>query len=290
MELTRPFAENGDRQDFAIETQGTGEMSLQQGFGPLYSQAPESGGLFIDRAKFNQLMYLTTKGVIDNKSTIDNFKGELDTPKLEFSIGDSGEDFSDLDECIKALKKQLASKCYFGSVSITIKKNVHFNKDNSLNVLSINIPLSIRGQSAENKAEIHFDNNVIFQKSLVNFQFIKFNWNNMATTHYGVITAENSNILIYNSEIARATQEGLYYFAKSNQSSYFSITSSKVNNVKNLILASTGGFANITNLTGTSIYNVSVNYGGFAYLFQNDSNARNNQAANTATSNGLIFK
>ena len=92
MELTRPFAENGDRQDFAIETQGNGEMSLQQGFGPLYSQAPESGGLFIDRAKFNQLMYLTTKGVLNSpKNHIGN---------LELIVGDGPNEIKTLDEAL----------------------------------------------------------------------------------------------------------------------------------------------------------------------------------------------
>ena len=92
MELTRPFAENGDRQDFAIETQGNGEMSLQQGFGPLYSQAPESGGLFIDRAKFNQLMYLTTKGVLNSPK---NHIGHL-----VLIVGDGPNEIKTLDEAL----------------------------------------------------------------------------------------------------------------------------------------------------------------------------------------------
>ena len=113
MELTRPFAENGDRQDFAIETQGNGEMSLQQGFGPLYSQAPESGGLFIDRAKFNQLMYLTTKGVLNSPK---NHIGDL-----VLIVGDGPNEIKTLDE---ALIKSKEINTIGLTTEIILKKDV----------------------------------------------------------------------------------------------------------------------------------------------------------------------
>ena len=113
MELTRPFAENGDRQDFAIETQGNGEMSLQQGFGPLYSQAPESGGLFIDRAKFNQLMYLTTKGVLNSPK---NHIGDL-----VLIVGDGPNEIKTLDE---ALIKSKEINTIGMPTTIILKKDV----------------------------------------------------------------------------------------------------------------------------------------------------------------------
>ena len=113
MELTRPFAENGDRQDFAIETQGNGEMSLQQGFGPLYSQAPESGGLFIDRAKFNQLMYLTTKGVLNSPK---NHIGHL-----VLIVGDGPNEIKTLDEALIKSKEINTIGMY---TTIILKKDV----------------------------------------------------------------------------------------------------------------------------------------------------------------------
>lgn len=70
MELTRPFAENGDRIDFPEDAQGDGDLSLEQGFGPRFALPPEESGLFIDRQKYNQLMYLITKGVIDAKEAV----------------------------------------------------------------------------------------------------------------------------------------------------------------------------------------------------------------------------
>lgn len=70
MELSRPFAENGDRIDFPEDAQGDGDLSLEQGFGPRFALPPEESGLFIDRQKYNQLMYLITKGVIDAKEAV----------------------------------------------------------------------------------------------------------------------------------------------------------------------------------------------------------------------------
>lgn len=70
MELSRPFAEHGDRIDFPEDAQGDGDLSLEQGFGPRFALPPEESGLFIDRQKYNQLMYLVTKGVIDAKEAV----------------------------------------------------------------------------------------------------------------------------------------------------------------------------------------------------------------------------
>lgn len=79
MELVKPFAEKGDRQDFPVDIQGDGSMSLQQGFGSFYALPPEEGGLFIERTKFNQLMYMMSKGVIDNKTAITSINKQLET-------------------------------------------------------------------------------------------------------------------------------------------------------------------------------------------------------------------
>lgn len=117
MELTRPFAENGDRQDFPVDTQGDGTMSLQQGFGAFYGLPPEEGGLFIDRTKFNQLMYLISKGVIDNKKAIEILKSEYsslttNTPKLltenlTWTVGSGQETATHFNTLEKAINEAL---------------------------------------------------------------------------------------------------------------------------------------------------------------------------------------
>jgi hypothetical protein len=69
MALTKPFCENGNKLEIP-ETTVDGSVSYDQGFGAFYALPPEEGGLFIDRAQFNQLMYDTTSAVITNQNSI----------------------------------------------------------------------------------------------------------------------------------------------------------------------------------------------------------------------------
>ena len=69
MALTKPFAENGDKKAIQ-QTTSDGSVSFNNGFGSLYALSPEEGGLFIDRAQFNQLMFDTTSQVLENKQQI----------------------------------------------------------------------------------------------------------------------------------------------------------------------------------------------------------------------------
>lgn len=130
MELTRPFAENGDRQDFPVDTQINGTMSLQQGFGNFYGLPPEEGGLFIERAKFNQLMYLTTKGVIDNK----NNSAKLLTQNLTWTVGSGGN--------YENLKSALNEACKYqniGQFILTIKLLEDITETDTLSFTGVNL-------------------------------------------------------------------------------------------------------------------------------------------------------
>ena len=69
MALTKPFAENGDKKAIP-QTTSDGSVSFDRGFGSFYALPPEEGGLFIDRAQFNQLMFDTTSQVLENKTAI----------------------------------------------------------------------------------------------------------------------------------------------------------------------------------------------------------------------------
>ena len=69
MALTKPFAENGDKKAIP-QTTSDGSVSFDRGFGSFYALPPEEGGLFIDRAQFNQLMFDTTSQVLENKQQI----------------------------------------------------------------------------------------------------------------------------------------------------------------------------------------------------------------------------
>ena len=69
MALTTPFAQNGDKKAIP-QTTPDGSVSFDRGFGSFYALPPEEGGLFIDRAQFNQLMFDTTSAVLENKQAI----------------------------------------------------------------------------------------------------------------------------------------------------------------------------------------------------------------------------
>lgn len=175
MELTRPFAENGDRQDFPVDTQGDGTMSLQQGFGSFYGLPPEEGGLFIDRMKFNQLMYLVSKGVIDNKTAIEALESEYgslltSTPKLltenlEWTVG-SGGDYEDLQTALN----EVAKISFTNNVYLTIKLLNNLNLNNEIivlrNVCNPNLSMDFNG------FQIIWSNNtegyVLLENSIIN--------------------------------------------------------------------------------------------------------------------------
>lgn len=79
MALTTPFAQNGDKKTIPENTTGDGSLSYETGFGGFYALPPEEGGLYIDRAQFNQLMYDTTSQVLTNKGNITTIQGDLAT-------------------------------------------------------------------------------------------------------------------------------------------------------------------------------------------------------------------
>ena len=69
MALITPFAQNGDKKEIP-QNSSNGSVSFNNGFGSFYALPPEEGGLFIDRAQFNQLMFDTTSQVLENKTAI----------------------------------------------------------------------------------------------------------------------------------------------------------------------------------------------------------------------------
>jgi hypothetical protein len=76
MALTTAFARNGNRKAVP-QTTADGSVSYEQGFGNLYALPPEEGGLFIDRAQFNQIMYDTTSAVISNQNSINTLNTKV---------------------------------------------------------------------------------------------------------------------------------------------------------------------------------------------------------------------
>lgn len=109
MDLTMPFADKGDRVDFPAAKQGDNSMSLEQGFTSAYGLPPEEGGLFIDRQKFNQLMYLVSKGVIDNKTALESL-----TEKVNAIPGQIQSSISTLSGKYEEILPEKLTKFYIG--------------------------------------------------------------------------------------------------------------------------------------------------------------------------------
>lgn len=125
MALTTPFAQNGNKTTIP-QTTSDGSVSYDQGFGSFYALPPEEGGLFIDRAQFNQLMYDTTSQVLDNKNNISTLTAQagqaqgvlntamkiIDEPKASnvrkvITVGTRGADFDNFQDAInEAIKYQ----------------------------------------------------------------------------------------------------------------------------------------------------------------------------------------
>lgn len=88
MALTKAFAENGNRLAIPADATPDGSVSYDQGFGAFYALPPEEGGLFIDRAQFNQLMYDTTLAILENKA---EFDGLFLTENVTKTVGAGGD-------------------------------------------------------------------------------------------------------------------------------------------------------------------------------------------------------
>ena len=65
---TTPFAKTGDTEEFSIDTDPSGKVSLEKGWTELYQLRPEEGGLFILRRVFNQMMKLVSTDTVTWKT------------------------------------------------------------------------------------------------------------------------------------------------------------------------------------------------------------------------------
>ena len=141
MALITPFAQNGDKKAIPQNT-SDGSVSFDRGFGSFYALPPEEGGLFIDRAQFNQLMFDTTSEILANKQSLSNLssstynKSEVDnrlnvkidstkaskilTENLVKTVGASGADFVNLRQALEWASQYSYSG---GRFSITLRCN-----------------------------------------------------------------------------------------------------------------------------------------------------------------------
>ena len=82
MELLKPFAVTGEKEDFSVDTDPEGKVSLEKGFTTLYELKPTEGGLYILRKVFNQMLYLVTSDTVKWKNqAFPDYYSELTYPK-----------------------------------------------------------------------------------------------------------------------------------------------------------------------------------------------------------------
>lgn len=88
MALTKPFAEQGEKKAISLTPDAEGTMNYQDGFGQRYSLPVKStisedgtitttGGLWIQREQFNQLMFDATSAIIENQDNITQLNQDL---------------------------------------------------------------------------------------------------------------------------------------------------------------------------------------------------------------------
>lgn len=156
MALTKPFAENGNKTAIPATT-NDGSVSYDQGFGSFYALPPEEGGLFIDRAQFNQLMYDTTSAIISNQNSImqiNNKFSSLETgggsivtvkPATTVLTVGTGGMFSTLESAWEEAKK------YLGEVEIRFLSDILNNKNIILNSVNAkNVRINFNGFKLKN--------------------------------------------------------------------------------------------------------------------------------------------
>ena len=125
MALTTPFAQNGDKKAIPQNT-SDGSVSFDRGFGSFYALPPEEGGLFIDRAQFNQLMYDTTSAVIDNSDNITTIQGDLAT--AQSNITTLQQKTSNLENSVSNINNTISQVVSSDVTPIGVYKNVVDNK------------------------------------------------------------------------------------------------------------------------------------------------------------------
>ena len=235
MALTTPFAQNGDKKAIP-QTTSDGSVSFDRGFGSFYALPPEEGGLFIDRAQFNQLMYDTTSEILANKQSLNNLsnsiynKNEVDnrlnakidstkatkilTENLVKTVGASGADFANLRQALEWASQYSYSG---GRFTITLRCNadmpipgVYLPIGEALIVIdgqnnTFNCDNSYFFTASMNSTE---NNGGIFNSDITIKNFI-LNYNSITTSAYGCafqlaginVTFDNIKININNSNI-----------------------------------------------------------------------------------------
>lgn len=226
MALTTAFCANGNKTTIP-QTSADGSVSYDQGFGAFYALPPEEGGLFIDRAQFNQLMYDTTSAIIGNQNSINTINSNIETnilsaqftpvklynEKITKTIGDGG-DFADLSSAFQwASEYRSKIGIEFILVSdIEVATNLNLS---SFNLVTLNFQgFKIKGSTAPNVAS-----------NFIRFSRTAMNLYRTNVEDIMLIAAEGTLIITFGTINARRT------VAKTGQYALFNATGGSVLNI-----------------------------------------------------------
>lgn len=289
MALTTAFAKNGNKKEVP-QTTTNGSVSYEQGFGNLYALPPEEGGLFIERAQFNQLMYDTTSAVIENNQSITQINSKislLSQPvSVKITLGDisSGADFQTLDDALAEASK------YFGNklVEITLLSDITINKAYSIgNNLHNNI--SIVGSGARRTINLDTGAKLDFWSCLFFLKNINFKTTQPNITAIRALNAAQGVIDGCSFDGCASAISCRTSFLSIITCEFTNISGSCINNYRNGILDCSYSTIN-ANVTQLIFQNqggvVSVDNSTIKSQF---TTSKYNQAANTLTRDGIIF-
>ncbi|MDD5785989.1 hypothetical protein [Campylobacter lanienae] len=307
MALITPFAENGNRATIPATT-SDGSVSYDQGFGGFYALPPEEGGLFIDRAQFNQLMYDTTSQVLANKSNIATIQGDLTT--AQSNITTLQQKTSNLENNVSTLETQATTGVGY------LTQNITWNIGSGGDYTTIAEALSAASQYgtiSNKRITLNLKSNYTGGEDLTPFRgdynsIININGNNQ-NFNFSTYFIKISNILvnISNIKITGATQTAIE-ISNCPQVLFDSISINAGANLSLSVIRSKiiiQGFCNFTttgetaikaqnsiiNIPATATYssttqNIFLDGGSLVYSF---SPATANIAKNTVTRNGIFL-
>lgn len=306
MALTKPFCENGNKTTIPATT-SDGSVSYDQGFGSFYALPPEEGGLFIDRAQFNQLMYDTTSAVIDNSDNITTIQGDLTT--AQSNITTLQQKTSNLENNVSTLETQASTGV--GYLTENFIWNIGAGGDYTTIADALRAARKYNTIS-DKRITLSLQSNYVGGEDLApfygNYGIILIDGNNHAfnfSTFFLKLT-EMSDLVIMNLNITGAGETPIQIYSCSQvilntvridagiyDTIYGENSRLKIMGICNFTTAATavhvqGGQTEIIASTtySSGVQDISLNGGALVYSF---SPATANIAKNTPTRNGIFF-
>lgn len=304
MALTKPFAQNGDKKAIPENTTGDGSLSYETGFGGFYALPPEEGGLYIDRAQFNQLMYDTTSAIIENNQSINQINNKFSSleaggssivtfkqANTTLTLGNGGM-FATFDEAWAEAKK------YLGTVEIKLVSNIEHNQNitfSSTNAKNININFNgfkLKNTDTSQALLFDFASCIIGNISNLSLEgYILYVLNNSMVYLTRNITINNANYnggdcirVWYNAFLGIANNATISLLHPNGNAGIFSIGGSIISIGANSTVTdnSTGGSSCLRVYRG-SLINAS------GVTINSSPTPKANQAANVVSEWGIIF-